>query len=250
MFAKCDPVEWGSFSEMLLGTVISYALLAALATALLVAAVTDLRRREIDNWLNGAIALAAPLYWLASGLDWVGMGFQIALALVTFVAACVLFALRQMGGGDVKLLTALALWFVPGSFAQLIMMMAVIGGAASVGMAVFNMQRVPGEALRDGLSTAAATLWVMAACLLVYGVATGRPVLDQNSARFIASALPAGWQLAVLSAALLGMCAFGMRHIFRRQRGAIPIPYGVAISAAGLWVLAQNLATGPLANAA
>ena len=54
---------------MLWGTLISYALLAGLATALLLAALTDLRRREIDNGLNGAIALAAPLYWLASGLD-------------------------------------------------------------------------------------------------------------------------------------------------------------------------------------
>jgi prepilin peptidase CpaA len=248
MFAKYDPVEWGSFSGMLLGTLISYALLAALATALLVAALTDLRRREIDNWLNAAIALAAPISWLAAGLDWVAMGFQVGLALLTFVAACVLFALRQMGGGDVKLLTALALWFVPGSFAQLIVMMAVIGGAASVGMAVFNMQRVPDEPLRNTLSTAVAALWVMVACLLVHALATGRPLLDQGSARIIASALPAGWQLALLSVTLLGLCAVGMRHIFRRQRGAIPIPYGVAISAAGLWVLAQNMLTGPLAT--
>lgn len=235
---------------MLLGTLISYALLAALATALLVAAVTDLRRREIDNWLTAGIALAAPLYWLASGLGWMAAAFQVGLALLTFVFACVLFALRQMGGGDVKLLTALALWFVPGSFGQLIVIMAVIGGGASVGMAVFNMRRLPGEALRNGLSTAVAALWVMVACLLVYAAATGRPVLDQHSARAVAAALPAGWQLTVLSLALLGLCALGMRHIFRRQREAIAIPYGVAISAAGLWVLAQNVAAGPLANAA
>jgi prepilin peptidase CpaA len=234
---------------MLLGTLISYALLAALATALLVAAVTDLRRREIDNGLNAAIALAAPLYWFASGLDGIAMGFQIALALVTFVAACVLFALRQMGGGDVKLLTALALWFVPGSFGQLIVIMAVIGGGASIGMAVFNMDREPSHKLRNALSTVVAALWVMVACLIVYGAATGRPILDQDSGRTVAAALPNGWSLAVLSLVLLGVCAFGMRHIFRRQRGAIPIPYGVAISAAGLWVLAQTIVTGPLASA-
>jgi prepilin peptidase CpaA len=250
MFAKYDPVEWGSIFEMLLGTLISYALLAALATALLVAAVTDLRRREIDNGLNAAIALAAPLYWLASGLGWVAMGFQVGLAIVTFVAACALFAMRQMGGGDVKLLTAVALWFVPGSFAQLIVLMAVIGGAASVGMAVFNMQRQPAETIRNGLSTAAATLWVTAACLIIYGAATGQPILDPDHAGAVARVLPDGWQLAFLGIAVLGLCAFGMRHIFRRQRGAIPIPYGVAISAAGLWVLAQDVIAGPLAGAA
>ena len=237
-------------SEMLLGTLISYALLAALATALLVAAVTDLRRREIDNWLNAAIALGAPLYWLAAGLDWVAMGFQVALALVTFLAACILFALRQMGGGDVKLLTVLALWFVPGSFAQVIVIMAVIGGAASIGMAVFNMRRVPTETLRNALSTAVAALWVTVACLLVYGAATGRPALDPASARVITGVLPVGWQLALLSIVLLAVCTLGMRHIFRRQRGAIPIPYGVAISAAALWVLGQTILTGPAAGVA
>jgi prepilin peptidase CpaA len=48
---------------------ISYGLLIALAIALVVAAFTDIRRRQIDNWLNGAIALGAPLFWWASGLD-------------------------------------------------------------------------------------------------------------------------------------------------------------------------------------
>ncbi|MBS1239980.1 MAG: peptidase [Proteobacteria bacterium] len=45
---------------------IQYVLLAALAIALLVAAFTDIRSRQIANWLNGAIALGAPLFWWAS----------------------------------------------------------------------------------------------------------------------------------------------------------------------------------------
>lgn len=240
----------GTVSGMLLGTLISYALLAGLATALLVAAATDLRRREIDNWLNSAVALGAPLYWLASGLDWRAVAFQLGLAALTFIAACVLFAMRQMGGGDVKLLTALALWFVPGSFALLIVLMGMIGGAASVGMAVFNMRRLPAEAWRNALSTGVAALWVMVACLLVYGAATRRPILDPDAAHTLGAVLPAGWPLAVMGLVLLFACALGMRHIFRRQRGAIPIPYGVAISAAGLWVLGQTVAAGPLAGAA
>ena len=221
----------------MLGGLISYALLAALATALLFAAVTDLRRREIDNWLNAGIALAAPLYWLAAGLDWVTVLFQVVLALLTFLVACALFAMRQMGGGDVKLLTALALWFVPGSFVQLVIIMGVIGGAASIAMAVSNMQRLPGESLRDGVSTVVAALWVLGACTLAYGAATGRPMI---APAVIGSALPAGWLLALAGLMVVGLFAFGMRHIVRRQRGAIAIPYGVAIAAAGLWVLVQD----------
>ncbi len=47
---------------------IQYVLLALLAIALLVAAFTDIRSRQIANWLNGAVALGAPLFWWASGL--------------------------------------------------------------------------------------------------------------------------------------------------------------------------------------
>ena len=57
-----------------------YGLLVTLAIALLMAAFTDLRRRQIDNWLNAGIALAAPLYWWASGLSlWPGVGIQFDL---------------------------------------------------------------------------------------------------------------------------------------------------------------------------
>ncbi len=230
----------------MLGGLISYALLAALATALLFAAVTDLRRREIDNWLNAGIALAAPLYWLAAGLDWVTVLFQIVLALLTFLVACALFAMRQMGGGDVKLLTALALWFVPGSFVQLVIIMGVIGGAASIAMAVSNMQRLPGESLRDSVSTVVAALWVLGACALAYGTATGQPMIAPAA---IGTLLPAGWLLALAGIVVLGLFVFGMRHIIQRQRGAIAIPYGVAIAAAGLWVLVHDALPQRLSDA-
>ena len=62
-----------------------YGLLAALAIALLVAAFTDLRSRQIDNWLNAAIALGAPLFWWASGLSlWPDVALQLGVALATF----------------------------------------------------------------------------------------------------------------------------------------------------------------------
>ena len=48
------------------GAMVQYGLLIALAIALVVAAFTDLRRRQIDNWLNAGIALVAPAFWWAS----------------------------------------------------------------------------------------------------------------------------------------------------------------------------------------
>lgn len=141
-----------------------YGLLALLAIALLVAAFTDLRSRRIANWLTGAIALGAPLFWWASGLDpWPGIALQLGVALATLVVLAGLFAIRAMGGGDVKLLTALALWIEPAQFVTLVVMMALLGGVLTL--------------------------------------------------------------------------AFGFWHVMRRQTGKLTIPYGVAISLAGLWTI-------------
>ncbi|MEL0253267.1 MAG: prepilin peptidase [Novosphingobium sp.] len=93
------------------GNFFVYGLVGALAIALLVAAFTDIRRRQIDNWLNAAIALSAPVYWWAAGLSlWPDIAIQLGLTLGVFIALAGLFAFKMMGGGDVKLLSALALW--------------------------------------------------------------------------------------------------------------------------------------------
>jgi len=222
------------------GAYFSYALLAALATALMVAAFTDLRRREIDNELNLAIALASPLWWLSMGFSWVDVLFQVVLAVVTFVFALILFATRQMGGGDVKLLTALALWFTPLSFIQLVVLMAIIGGGASVGMAAFNMKRVAGETVRNALAVFAALVWVWGACAMVFALATGRPVVSQGVVESVRALLPHTGLVIAAGGALALILVLGFLHIVRRQKSRLPIPYGIAISAAGLWVLGER----------
>src|SRR5688500_12052284 len=112
---------------------IKYGLLAMLAIALLVAAVTDLRSRQIGNWLNGGIALAAPLFWWANGLAlWPDVALQLSVALGTFAVLAALFAIKAMGGGDVKLLTALALWIEPMLFLKLVIVMALVGGVLTL----------------------------------------------------------------------------------------------------------------------
>ena len=145
------------------GGIFSYGLLTALAIALLVAAFTDLQRRQIDNWLNAAIALAAPLFWISSGLTLPEIGSQLALALGTFVVLAGLFALRAMGGGDVKLLTALALWIPPVSFWKLIVIMAISGGLLTILFAAWHVAKRRKErmAIPYGVAIAFAGLWVL-----------------------------------------------------------------------------------------
>ncbi|WP_395390689.1 prepilin peptidase [Novosphingobium sp. BL-8A] len=221
----------------------AYALLAALATALLVAAFTDLKRREIDNALNLGIALAAPLWWLAMGYGWADIGYQIALAFTTFAITCILFVIRQMGGGDVKLLTALALWFAPAHFLMLVVLMAVAGGGASVAMAACNMQRRPGEAVRDIAAWLAAAGWVWLAAAMTWALAKGRPLFaPELLAR--TTALTA----AVTGLFIVILFTLAFAHIQRRQKSKLRVPYGVAIAAAGLWVLADRTISAVPAN--
>jgi prepilin peptidase CpaA len=153
-----------------------YVLLGALAIALVTAAVTDIRRRQIDNWLNAGIVLAAPLYWWASGLSlWPGVGWQLGLAGLTLAVTATLFAMRWMGGGDVKLLTALALWITPTWFLKLVLMMALLGGLLTLVLGAWHVARRRRDrlAIPYGVAIAAAGLWVLASQFLPAAAVAG-----------------------------------------------------------------------------
>ena len=161
---------------------IKYGLLAMLAIALLVAAVTDLRSRHIGNWLNGGIALAAPLFWWASEIPlWAdplvqtSVLAQLGVALVTFAVLAVFFALRAMGGGDVKLLTALALWIAPMVFLKLLIVMALVGGLLTLAFGAWHVMRRQREklAIPYGVAIALAGLWVLGTSYLPSNTAAG-----------------------------------------------------------------------------
>lgn len=156
----------GNFGGTMLTSTLHYGLLIALAIALVVAAFTDIRRRQIDNWLNGAIALAAPLFWWSSGLSlWPDVAIQFGVAFAAFALLAGLFALKMMGGGDVKLLTALALWVRPEIFMQLLVIMAIAGGVLTVVMACWHTMRRQKDklAIPYGVAIAFGGLWVLAA---------------------------------------------------------------------------------------
>ena len=122
-------------------------LLGALAVLLARAATTDFRHRIISNRLNLAIALLAPLAWWSAGLPlWPGVFVQLALATAVFAVFAILFFLGGMGGGDVKLATALALWFAPGDMLRLILLMSIVG--APITLAAWADHRRSGQAGR------------------------------------------------------------------------------------------------------
>lgn len=141
-----------------------YGLLGGLAIALAVAAATDIHRRQIDNWLNLVIALTAPAFWWATGLSlWPAVAMQLGVALIAFSILCGMFALRIMGGGDVKLLTALALWLPWQPFMQLLLIMSLIGGVLTVVLGAWHVMRRQRDKLKIpyGVAIASAGLLVI-----------------------------------------------------------------------------------------
>lgn len=113
------------------------ALLALLALLLLIAAVIDVRTYTIPNWLNLAIALLAPLFWWSIGLPlWPDLAIRIGVALLVFGLLAVAFYAGMMGGGDVKLAAALALWFPPLATVKLLVVMSMAGGVLTLIMLI------------------------------------------------------------------------------------------------------------------
>jgi prepilin peptidase CpaA len=105
------------------------ALLGLLAVTLVVAAVVDVRTFTISNRLNAAVALMAPLYWWLAQLPlWPDGAIRVGIALLLFALLAVTFFIGMMGGGDVKLAAALALWFAPGETVRFIVYMSIAGG--------------------------------------------------------------------------------------------------------------------------
>lgn len=111
----------------------SLLLLAVLGLLLMSAGIEDARTREIANWKNAAIALLAPLWWWANGLAlWPDVAIQLGVALIVFGLFVGAFAIGQMGGGDVKLIGALALWLPFGALAWMLIVMSLAGGAITL----------------------------------------------------------------------------------------------------------------------
>ena len=123
-------------------TIVRIALLVALLLLLLSAGIEDARTREIADRKNIAIALLAPLWWWASGLPlWPDMALRLAVAVGVFLLFAQAFRIGMMGGGDVKMIAAIALWLPLPSLFRMLLIMSIAGGAITLAMLVDHRLR-------------------------------------------------------------------------------------------------------------
>src|SRR5688500_2859077 len=85
-------------------------LAAILFLLLLVAAVEDGWRMQLSDWTSGAVAGGAFLAVAVDGPA-IGLWENFLLLAAVLAAGTFMFGRGWMGGGDIKLLAASALWF-------------------------------------------------------------------------------------------------------------------------------------------
>jgi len=108
----------------------------ALGATLLWAAVTDIRSRRISNSLSLFVLVLfafSAFTALASGQDWSTAVFWPMLSAgIIFAIGLGLFVARLMGGGDVKIMSATALFAGPSLSLPFILYVTIAGGFVAV----------------------------------------------------------------------------------------------------------------------
>jgi prepilin peptidase CpaA len=109
-------------------------LAAALAALVAAAAFSDLRSRTIPNWLvvaGLAVAVGGSIYFGRVFEALLGFG----LASLVYLA---FYALRAMGGGDVKLMAAVGAIAGPSNWFIIFIFTAIFGCLAALGVLIWN----------------------------------------------------------------------------------------------------------------
>ncbi len=122
-----------------------HAIVLGLIGLLIWAVICDFTSLRIPNRLPLAVALLFAAYATAApgAVDWLG---GLLMAMIVFVVATVLFHFRVMGGGDVKLMAAVALWAGPQGILGFLLITSLVGGLLAL-IAITPLRFVFAEAV-------------------------------------------------------------------------------------------------------
>lgn len=114
-----------------------FALLATLLVLLfpalvLTAAFRDALSFTIPNWIPLALLAVFPVAGLAAGVPLPTLGLHLAVGLGALLIGMGMFAVRWMGGGDAKLIAAVALWLGWSAIPAFVLATAMAGGGLAI----------------------------------------------------------------------------------------------------------------------
>ncbi len=142
---------------------LAYVTLGGLAIALMISIYTDIKYRLIFNSVTLPIALMAPLYWYATGgFSLTEIGVHLLTSALVFICFAIAFRFGAMGGGDVKLFAALALWFPWVDVVRLVLYASIVGAAVTIIFVIIHKRKQQdGQArIPYGVAIALSGLWI------------------------------------------------------------------------------------------
>jgi prepilin peptidase CpaA len=143
-----------------MGEIVLYCFAGLLAWA----SYEDARDYLIPNRICGAVVALFPIYVLTTG-HWSILWPSLLVALGVFVVGFMLFSRGLLGGGDVKLMAAVALWAGPDLALPFVFITGVAGGLLSLAMIAPRLFAREGAVLAGppvpyGVAVAAGGLYV------------------------------------------------------------------------------------------
>lgn len=116
---------------MLSAPIISQIAICGFAALAVAAAISDIRHLKIPNHYTLAIAVLFPAYALTTDtpVNWLG---ALAISGALLALGFPLFVKKMLGGGDAKLIAAVALWAGPDLFLTFLLVTTVTGGTMAL----------------------------------------------------------------------------------------------------------------------
>lgn len=112
---------------MILQLSLAEAALAGFASVLVISAINDVTAFRIPNAFSIAALLLYPLYVFGASQP-VAWHLALVVAVLAFAVGLFIFGLGWLGGGDVKLLTVMALWAGPDLILDALFVTGLTGG--------------------------------------------------------------------------------------------------------------------------
>jgi len=150
------------------------------------AAMHDVNRLTIPNWLNLTIAGLFIPAAAVSGIPMEIIGGHLVAAACAFLIAFGLFAFNIFGGGDAKMIPAVMLWLGPNAAIPFVFVMAVAGGGCAL-LILAVRKYMPAEALpgaiRAPFEAKAGVPYAVAITAGVFAAGSSSPFLSEILSR-------------------------------------------------------------------
>lgn len=111
----------------------------------LFAAGSDIASMQIPNWVSIALALVFPVAAFAAGLSWMQIGLHVLIGVIVFIAGFLLFSIGVLGGGDVKVISGVAVWTGAAALSPFAFWTAAAGGVLALIVLMTRKRLAPAD---------------------------------------------------------------------------------------------------------